>query len=51
MEPWSVVADSFHFDNEQDPDPHQSEKRNSDQDPHQGDTDPQHWFEVYYTLS
>ncbi len=42
MEPWSVVADSFHFDNEQDPDPHQSEKSNQDQDPHQGDTDPQH---------
>jgi hypothetical protein len=48
-----VVTDKHHLDEEQDPDPHRSQKsdpdsdphRNgkSDADPHEGDTDPQHW--------
>jgi hypothetical protein len=46
MEPRRVLADSYHFDDEQDSDPHQSEKRNPDLDPHQGDADPQSLFEA-----
>jgi hypothetical protein len=62
MEPWRlcrpVVADSHHFDEEQDPnplkreksdpDPHLSEKR--DQDPHKSDADPQPWSNVKFIL-
>jgi hypothetical protein len=51
MDPWRVLTDSYHFDNEHESESHQSEKGNPDLDPHQGDTDPQHWFEVHYTLS
>ncbi len=44
MEVWRVcrpvIADLHHFDEEPDPDPHQSEKR--DTDPHHGDANPQH---------
>ncbi len=41
-----MVAKSYHFDEEQDPDPHETEKR--DQDPHQSGPDPQ---EPLLTLS
>ncbi len=38
MKPWRVyrpaVADSYHFDEEQDPDPHKSEKLYTDPDPY-----------------
>jgi hypothetical protein len=34
-----MVADSYHFDKEQDPDPNQTEKRDSD--PHQNGADSQ----------
>jgi hypothetical protein len=50
MEPWRVyrpvVADSHYFAEELDPDPHYSKKLDPDpdQDRHQHDANPQHWF-------
>jgi hypothetical protein len=58
MKPWRVdrrvVADSHHFAEEQDPDPHLNEKSDPhlhliekmDPDPRQSDADPQTWHKV-----
>ncbi len=50
MEAWrvyrTVVADSHHFDEEPDPEPHDSEKLDHFPDPHLSDSDPQPWLPV-----
>ncbi len=49
MEPWRayspVFADSHHFDEEQDSDPHSGEKL--DPNPHLSDAGPQPWKQMY----
>jgi hypothetical protein len=53
MEPWRackpVVADSHDFDEEQDPNPHQSEKPDLDPEPHRSKIT-KRWIRICITL-